>query len=177
MTNEELQKHFLAHRSKLVGYVAKRVLDPDLAQDIVQDGLLKAMKTAPDLKEDEKIVPWFYRILQNAIIDQYRKSDRMAKREEEYALAQDTAMRAEDHSTVCECFKELIPSLKPEYAEVIEALDLREEDSALVAERLGVSRANLKVRAHRARQQLKTRLEETCQMCAKHGCLDCSCIR
>jgi DNA-directed RNA polymerase specialized sigma24 family protein len=101
----------------------------------------------------------------------------MAKREEEYALGQDTVMSAEDHSTVCECFKELIPALKPEYAEVIEALDLREEDPGSVAERLGVTRANLKVRAHRARQQLKTRLEETCRMCAKHGCLDCSCIR
>jgi DNA-directed RNA polymerase specialized sigma24 family protein len=55
MTNEELQTHFLSHRSKLVAYVAKRVQDHDLAEDIVQEGLLKAMKTAPDLREDEKI--------------------------------------------------------------------------------------------------------------------------
>ncbi len=86
MTNEELQKHYLSHRSKLVAYVAKRVQDHDLAQDIVQDGLLKAMKTSPDLREDDKIIPWFYRILQNAIIDEYRKTGRMLKRDEEYAL-------------------------------------------------------------------------------------------
>lgn len=177
MTNEEVQKHILAHRSKLVAYVTGKVQDADLAEDIVQEGLLKALRSAPDLKEDEKLLPWFYRILQNAIIDEYRKEGRLAKRQETYALEQDSSFIDEDRSTVCECFKELMPSLKPEYAEVLESLDLKEEDPDVVADRLGVTRGNLKVRAHRARQQLKSKLEQTCQLCAKHGCINCTCIR
>jgi len=45
----------------------------------------------------------------------------------------------------------------------------------LVAKELGITPNNLKVRRHRARQQLRERLEEVCRTCAKHGCLDCSC--
>ena len=175
MTNEEIQDQLLSHRTKLVAYVQSKVKDADLAEDIVQDGLLKALRAAPHLKEDEKLLPWFYRVLQNAIIDEYRKRDRMTRREENYALEQETVIPAEDISAVCECFKDLMPTLKNEYSEVIEALDLREEDPSSVAQRLGVTRANLKVRAHRARQQLRSKLEQTCQMCAKHGCLNCTC--
>jgi RNA polymerase sigma factor (sigma-70 family) len=177
MTNEEVQKQLLAHRSKLVAYVTGKVQDRDMAEDIVQEGMLKALRSAPVLEDDEKLLPWFYRVLQNAIIDQYRKEGRMAKRQEAYALEQDFVFDEADRSAVCECFKELMPSMKPEYAEVLEALDLREEDPETVANRLGVSRVNLKVRAHRARQQLKTKLEQTCQMCATHGCLNCTCLR
>ena len=49
------------------------------------------------------------------------------------------------------------------------------EDDYRVAERLDITRNNLKVRHHRARQQLRERLEETCRTCATHGCIDCTC--
>lgn len=177
MTNEEVQLQILSHRTKLVAYISGKVQNADIAEDIVQEGLLKALRSAPDLKEDEKLLPWFYRILQNAIIDEYRKEGRLARRQEAYAIEHSLIMSDEDKSTVCECFKDLMPSLKPEYAEVLNALDLNEEDPDTVANRLGVTRGNLKVRAHRARQQLKSKLEQTCQMCARHGCLNCTCIR
>jgi RNA polymerase sigma-70 factor (ECF subfamily) len=83
----------------------------------------------------------------------------------------------EDETTLCACFRELIPTLKPEYAELIEKMELADGDPAQVAEQLGINRNNLKVRCHRARQALRERLEETCRVCAKHGCLDCTCQR
>jgi RNA polymerase sigma-70 factor (ECF subfamily) len=70
----------------------------------------------------------------------------------------------------------LIPTLKPEYAEII-TLDLKEVDSGDIADQLGITKDNIKVRRHRAREQLKKRLEETCKICAKHGCFDCDCKR
>lgn len=175
MNSNELQDQLSSHRSRLVAYVARRINDADLAEDILQDSLFKTIKSAPDLREDESVIPWFYRVLNNAIIDQYRKDDRLARREEEYAQSQILVLTEEDRSAVCECFKELMPSMKPEYAEVLEALDLKEEAPEVVSERLGITRANLKVRAHRARMQLKERLVQTCQMCAEHGCLNCTC--
>jgi RNA polymerase sigma-70 factor (ECF subfamily) len=65
--------------------------------------------------------------------------------------------------------------MNPDYAELIEAMDLENEDSGSVAERLAITRSNLKVRHHRARRQLRQRLEETCRTCARHGCIDCTC--
>jgi RNA polymerase sigma-70 factor (ECF subfamily) len=65
--------------------------------------------------------------------------------------------------------------MTPQYAGLIRQLDLGEESPDTVAASLGISRNNLNVRVHRARQQLKRRLEENCRVCAKHGCLDCHC--
>ena len=69
----------------------------------------------------------------------------------------------------------LLPVMTPQYAGLIQKIDLNEESSDSVAASLGISRSNLNVRLHRARQQLKRRLEENCRICAKHGCLDCHC--
>lgn len=45
--------------------------------------------------------------------------------------------------------------MKPEYAELIEAMDLGSETPEAAAERLEITRNNPKVRHHRARQQLR----------------------
>ncbi|MCI0696516.1 sigma-70 family RNA polymerase sigma factor [candidate division KSB1 bacterium] len=175
--NDTITSPLLNHREKLLAYVRKKISDPDLAEDILQDSLLKALRAAPDLRDEDKLVPWFYRILNNAITDAYRRRHVEAKYMERPTEFHEPPAEPEpeDEATLCTCFRELIPTLKPEYAELIEKMELSDGDPALVAEQLGINRNNLKVRRHRARQALRERLEETCRVCAKHGCLDCSC--
>jgi RNA polymerase sigma-70 factor (ECF subfamily) len=60
-------------------------------------------------------------------------------------------------------------------AALIRQLDLGDASPESVASALGVTPNNLRVRHHRARQQLRERLEQTCRLCARHGCLDCHC--
>ncbi len=167
----------MSERGKLVAYAKRRVSDPDLAEDIFQDSLLKALQKASGLQDSDRLLPWFYRILDNAIVDSYRRRGVEAKYQAQ--LARDIVLTAdtEEWRTLCECFRELIPTLKPEYGELIERLELAGDDPGDVAARLGISRNNLKVRRHRARQALRERLEESCRMCAVHGCLDCTCGR
>lgn len=167
----------LAHRRELLAYVRKRVGSPELAEDVLHDSLLRAMRAAPELRDEERLLPWFYRILRNAVIDVYRHRAVEARVMSDGAELDDLPGEPEpgDEATLCGCFQRLIPTLKPEYVEVIERLDLAGEDGTHVARRLGISRNNLKVRHHRARAALRERLEETCRACARHGCLDCSC--
>jgi len=80
-----------------------------------------------------------------------------------------------EERVVCSCMERLLPRMAARYSELIRRIDLNEENSDLVAAELGITRNNLNVRLHRARQQLKRRLEENCRVCAKHGCLDCQC--
>ncbi len=172
----DMIRHLTASREHLVRFVRSRVRDQDRAEDIVQDSLLKALKAmradaAP--LDDERMTAWVFRIVRNAIADSYRAEGRRARREAGTPVEPTTV--TPDLTAVCQCFEALLPTLKPEYAEVIRALELEEQSTETVARRLGVTRANLKVRRHRARQQLKQRLEETCRTCASHGCLDCSC--
>jgi DNA-directed RNA polymerase specialized sigma24 family protein len=83
----------------------------------------------------------------------------------------------EDEGELCECFRTLIPTLKPEYAELLDRVELGRERPEAVADSLGITSNNLKVRRHRARQALRVRLKEVCRTCADHACLDCTCGR
>lgn len=170
-----IESQLAAGREKFLGYIRKRVSDPELAEDILQDCLLKAVLSAPEVADDESLVRWFYRILQNAIVDAYRRKAADMNRKRNYAAEEESVYEEEDKNTICECVNELIRTLKPEYAEVTRSIELEGEDPDVVAERLGITKNNLKVRSHRARQALRKRLEETCKVCADDHCMDCSC--
>ncbi len=142
----------------------------------MQDALVRAVESLDDLRDTERVVPWFYRILRNGIIDAYRRRDVRQRRTTSLGEL-DVAEEMDDATdrALCECFAALIPTLRPEYGEVLTALDLGSEQPADVARRLGITTNNLKVRRHRARAALRERLKETCRTCSVHGCLDCTC--
>jgi len=81
----------------------------------------------------------------------------------------------EAERTLCACLERLLPTLNPDYAELLRRVELQGELVSQVGRALGLTANNATVRLHRARVQLKERLEQTCRLCAKHGCLDCTC--
>lgn len=171
------EEELLRQRSKIVGYARSRVGDASLAEDLFQDSLLKALQHADDLRDEDRLLPWFYRILNNAITDQYRRHGLEAKYQAQLGAEAQLLADTDEWAALCECFRDLLPTLKPGYGELILRLDLAGERPEQVAQALHLTGNNLKVRHHRARQALRQRLEETCRMCAEHGCLDCACKR
>jgi RNA polymerase sigma-70 factor (ECF subfamily) len=63
---------------QLTSYVLAKVKDRPLAEDIVQDVLVKVHTKSNQLKEQEKISGWVYRIAQHAVFDYYRVKARAA---------------------------------------------------------------------------------------------------
>jgi RNA polymerase sigma factor (sigma-70 family) len=172
---DSVEDVLLNNRGKLLGFIQARVGDADLAEDVLQDGLLRAIRAADSLKNEEKLIPWFYRILNNAIIDTYRRKEVENRYLEEFAHQEELQLSDQDETAACECLRSLLSSLKPEYGDLIETLELSGGSLEQVAQRLNISRNTLKVRRHRARQALRQQLEDTCRTCAVHGCLDCTC--
>ncbi len=156
-------------------FAQNRLGDAELAADVVQDALLKALRAEANLADDDNLVAWFYRILRNTITDLHRKKAAQAKALEQFGHELAAEPDEESRRILCGCLRRLLPTLKPEYAEVVQRMDFDGHSTDAVAAGLGVTPGNLKVRLHRARQQLKERLIETCQLCATHGCLDCQC--
>lgn len=171
----DLEASLLDHLDAVMGYARKQVGDPDLAAEVVQESLAKALEAAPTLRDDDRVMPWFYRILNNTITDLYRRRGVEARYRPVLARAVETTVEPAEYAQVCRCLRALLPTLRPDQAALIEALELGDEDPQAVARRLGITRGALKVRRHRARRQLRQRLEDTCRACATHGCLDCSC--
>jgi len=78
-------------------------------------------------------------------------------------------------AAVCACLHRLLPDLRPGYADLLRRMDLGQEEPEAAAKALGITRNNLTVRLHRARQALRAGLEEACGLCSRHGCLNCTC--
>ena len=72
-TTDRFDDHIRRERAGLLAFVRSRLADPDLAEDVLQDSLLRAVRAAPDLRDDEKMTSWLYQVVRNAITDTYRR--------------------------------------------------------------------------------------------------------
>ena len=73
--------------------------------------------------------------------------------------------------------KDLLPTLKGEYADILQKVDLEGAAVTDIARTENITPNNAMVRLHRARKALHGRLVQTCGTCTQHGCLDCHCSR
>lgn len=158
-----------------VAFARKRVGDPDLAADLVQDSLLKALKSSDQPSDGEGAVTWFYRILRHSIIDLYRRRDVRERTLERLQAELPEQPDAAAERVLCQCFKRLLPGLPDQYRDLLQRVDLDGVPPKDAASTLGLTLNNLNVRLHRARHRLREKLEATCHVCSKYACLDCSC--
>ncbi len=163
------------HRAFL-RYLERRIGDKAVAEDLLQDAFVRALDKA-DAVSTEAVIPWFYRVLRNATVDYYRRHAVASRgmdalvREFEDAVVPPAELRDE----ICQCVVRLASTLKPEYAEALQAVDVRDTPVKEFAVSAGLTASNAGVRLHRARQALQRRVVESCGTCAEHGCLACSC--
>lgn len=169
----------VASREHFLAFLRKRVNSAEVAEDILQAAFVKSMEKGGAVRDEETIVAWFYRLLRNAVIDHYR-----SKGSSQNALAQlvhemqshqepDVSFKGE----ICSCVSGLLETLKPEYQQALNTVDLQEHSLAELADQAQITANNAAVRVHRAREALRKQVTVTCGICATHGCVDCSCKR
>jgi RNA polymerase sigma factor (sigma-70 family) len=162
-------------------FLTKHVENKSTAEDLLQDAMERAIKHQDELSSKDSVITWFYRVMRNVLVDHYRsKSAQQRKKSsflEELTHLGDNLEPPNDglKTEICACFKRLLPTIKPEYAELIERVDLNNESPEKIAKDLNITSNNLTVRLHRARQALKQKLKLSCGTCTTHGCLDCTC--
>ncbi len=170
-----LEESLIENLHSFTAFARSRVGDPHLAEDVVQESLVKALASGKQPASDEDTVIWFYRILRHSIIDLYRRDAARKNALEKFERELPESPDAEEEKALCQCFKRLLPSIPENYRELLQRIDLDGEDAAQAAADLGLTRNNLTVRLHRARKHLREELTKNCRACAKHGCLDCTC--
>ncbi len=176
MVDANLQT-LLDRRAGFLSFVNRRVNDSGLAEDILQAAYMRAVERTSSLPEDQSAVAWFYAVLRNAVIDHYRH------RASEHSALDRFAVEVGDpfvpdpstQSFICGCIEQVLPALRPAYAEVLREVDLAEAPLADYARRHDLTPGNAAVRSHRARAALKRELAKCCGACSLHACLDCDC--
>lgn len=166
------------HRAFLQ-YLERRVGDRAVAEDILQNAFAKVVARREQAPADESVIPWFYRTLRNAAIDQFRRRGAADRAYEAFARELETHETPTDdmEAEICACVSRLAATLKPEYAEALEAIEVAGTPVKAFAAQKGLSSNNAGVRVFRAREALKKRVTESCGTCAEHGCLNCTCKR
>ncbi len=166
----------LQHRREFLGFVQRRVSNAALAEDILQTAYLRALNHHNHAPSDETIVRWFYRVLRNAVIDQYRSNTTESKALELWARELKLLVpNLHDEAEVCACLLKVVEQLTPAYKEILQAVELGEQPLTEFAQQHNISAVNAGVRVHRARTALRKQLLRCCGACAEHACIDCTC--
>jgi len=180
--SDQLAVELNTQRNAFKAFLVARVGSEGEAEDILQNGLLKALQRAGELDDDAKLTAWFYQLLRNAVIDHYRA--RGSARRKHDALGEMISTLGEDiaaapkgwETQLCGCLGSVASSLKPQYAELLRRVDLEGESVQAAAKALGISANNASVVLHRARKELRVKLQAFCGACAEGACLDCDCV-
>jgi RNA polymerase sigma factor (sigma-70 family) len=173
----DVVRSLVENHREFLGFLEKRVGRRDLAEDILQDAFVRGIGRIDTLKNDESAVAWFYRTLRNAVIDRYRR--RSAEERALAAFAEELETHEEPveemRGAACQCVTRLAGTLKPEYADALERIEVHGLSVKQFAEQRGISSNNAAVRVFRAREALRRQVMASCGTCAEHGCLNCSC--
>lgn len=164
----------LAHRDAFKAFLTSRVGNEADAEDLLQNGLVKALGRADEIKDGEKVVGWFYQLLRNAIVDHVRSRNAAAERDARWAA--DAATLANDEETnqqICACLERLLPTLKPIHAQLLRRVELESESVTEAAANLGMTPNNASVTLHRARNELRTKLVSFCGDCRCLNACEC----
>lgn len=180
-TTPEVLRVLVDNHRRFLTFLERKVGSRETAEDLLQEGFVRALAHGHTVRDEESTVAWFYRLLRNAVIDHYRK-----RGAEDRALAWVSGSMAGDvtsapdeelRSTVCDCVATLLGTLKSEYGAALRRVELDGTSVIDYAREAGITPNNAAVRLHRARAALRRQVVKSCGTCLDHGCLDCSCGR
>jgi RNA polymerase sigma-70 factor (ECF subfamily) len=166
------------HADYLFNFAIGQVRDVNIAEDLVQETFLAAVKSRASFSGQSSERTWLVGILRHKICDHLRRTCReRAVRVDPVATHEDTEALDESvlwlHNVAAEChsptrrmelgeFREALETalgkLPPRLAQVFQLYEIEEQPNREVCGRLNISESNLWVMLHRARKQLREEL-------------------
>lgn len=164
-------------RPKLLRYLS-RLVGPNDAEDLCQDVFVKLHAGLKDFRGEASLSTWIYRIATNAALDRLRarsaaEAAGQTSTNKMLDLAADDTERSTEASFIRdemnECIGAFVDALPENYRIVLALSHFKEFKNREIAEALGLSLDAVKIRLHRARQELKSRLGAGCNLYRTEG--------
>ncbi len=165
--NQKAQFEVYNRYCKAMYNVACRIVkDEHFAEDVMQEGFLKAFLKIEDYKQEVAFGAWLKRIIINYSIDFYKKNNKFRIDEIDKVL-----YKIDDASSINENeinFNELkvgqvlktIENLKDSYRMVLTLFYIEGFDQEEISEILAISYANCRTTMSRAKESLRKKLDE-----------------
>lgn len=132
--------------------------DPHIAEEVVQETLIRAWKSLDSLREENAAKPWLLTIVrrENARYFERRRPETVDV--DNLSPAQ-TALVADGHDTDVDDMRDAIFRLPDDYREPLVLQVLLGYSTNEIADVMGLTQGAVLTRLHRARHQLKDRLD------------------
>ena len=175
----EFENLFKEYKQRIHHYMV-RMVGESAADDVTQDVFIKVNRALSGFKGESRLSTWVYRIATNTALDHLRsRAHQQANRSESLTDPSDRGEKdipdldasgrprpAVDETLVktemTDCIREFVDDLPPDYRAVIALSELKDLPNQEIADILGISLDNVKIRLHRARAALKKDFSEGC---------------
>lgn len=178
LTRQEIRKQqdfneeIIPHLDALYNFGLRLTSDPNDAEDLVQDTIVKAYRFFSSYEKGTNAKAWLFRILKNSYINNYRKKSKKPQEVDydEVASFYETirADRTETSDLEDKMFRELIDDdltralekIPEDFRTVVLLCDVEDFTYEEIANMLDVPIGTIRSRLHRGRNLLKAQLME-----------------
>lgn len=140
----------------------RRVRDPQVAEDILQDVFVKIHARIDTLKDESKLESWIYQVARNAIADFYRGHSLTAELVETIPAPDEREAEDDVEKQLSSGLKEMVESLPRDYRDAILLTEFEGLSQRELADELGLSFSGAKSRVQRGREKLRQMLLDCC---------------
>ncbi len=164
MNYREIYNEYYANVRK---FILATVKDEWAADDLIQETFVRIQENLNSVKDPSRISSWIFRIAYNLCQDHFRQSRKSPNGEsigqgKPQTLQEASIQKELEQRQMGQCVQNHMSLLPESLRTVLILYDIMDFSHQEIAEILGTTIENTKVRLHRARKKLKAILEEEC---------------
>lgn len=147
-------------RAPMLAWLSRRV-PPSVAEDIVQESLLRGWQAAPKLRDPQKLQSVIWATARNLSVDYLRKQRPQGTLD---ALPAPEVEVDAESAAVASWLPGFVEMLEEPYRTAVRRVDLEGISQAQLAEELGLSKSGARSRVQRGRAQVHALLQACCEV-------------
>ncbi|MBS9403948.1 sigma-70 family RNA polymerase sigma factor [Halomonas sp. TRM85114] len=151
-----------AHHGELRGFLLKHCGNREAADDLLQGVYTKALAHRTRFCQLDSPRAWLFRVARHQSMDEWRRTGRLIDGEPPEIPVDDTSPAPLE--SLAGCIDRALPHLSSEDRDILQRCDLEGSRQADYAEDHGLGLPATKARLRRARQRLRERLIEQCDI-------------
>lgn len=154
-------KAWRTHESELRGYLIHRLGDSHLAEDMLQEVFIKAMRQGANFCSLNNSRAWLFQVARNALVDYQRLHHETIEVPDDIPAPE---THTEPINALSECVMRVLTELAPEDRDILQQCDLNGIKQQIYAQEHGLTLPAAKSRLLRARQRMRETLATNCQV-------------
>ena len=154
-------KAWRSHEGELRGYLTHRLHNIHVAEDLLQETFVKAMRQGKDFCSLDNARAWLFQVARNALVDYHRLHHETIEVPEDIPAPE---TYAEPLVALGECVGRVLTELSAEDRDIIEQCDLNGMKQHDYAKAHNLTLAAVKSRLLRARKRMRDTLSTNCKV-------------